>query len=306
MNKKLEYVYNLPVTAAVALIGVYRKFLSPVLHALFGPETFCRFQPTCSKYAEVAIQRHGIMKGFLLSVWRVLRCNPFVAGGADPVPPKGRWRNAHEKVGILGGSFDPVHNAHMALAETARDALGLDRVIFVPVAQSPLKDRTPHASAEVRKEMIEAALAHRSNIEISIYEIAKGEISYSIETAKHFVRKFPFAELYWLLGADQFANLAKWKEIEELAHIVRFAVMCRGEDKLPTLPPELQKVVSVEKLEVPLLAISSTYIREKASEWTDQELGDYVPEGVVDVIRKHKLYEKNPLIQNGENQSEQA
>ncbi len=305
MNKKLEYVYNLPVTASVALIGVYRKVLSPILHALFGPETFCRFQPTCSMYALTALQRHGFMKGTLLAIWRVLRCNPFVAGGADPVPPKGRWRNAHEKVGILGGSFDPIHNAHLALAETARDALGLDRVIFVPVAQSPLKDNTPRASVEARKEMLEVALARRTNIEVSVYEITKGGISYSIETAKHFVRKFPFAELYWLLGADQFANLSKWKDIEELAHIVRFAVMCRGGDKLPVLSPELQQVVSVEVLEVPPLAISSTYIREKAHELTDKELSEYVPEGVVGVIRKHKLYEPVPAL-GDESLKEQA
>ncbi|MCR5183632.1 MAG: nicotinate-nucleotide adenylyltransferase [Opitutales bacterium] len=305
MNKKLEYVYNLPVTASVALIGIYRKFLSPILHALFGPETFCRFQPTCSAYAIGALQRHGFMKGTLLAFWRILRCNPFVAGGADPIPPKGRWRNVHEKVGILGGSFDPVHNAHLALAETARDALGLDRVIFVPVAQSPLKDNSPHASIEARKEMLEVALRRRTNIEVSVYEIEKGGISYSIETAKHFVRKFPFAELYWLLGADQFANLDKWKDIEELAHIVRFAVMCRGGDKLPPLPPELQKVVSVEMLEVPPLAISSTYIRQKATELTDKELGDYVPEGVVEVIRSHKLYQP-ASAQNSENQPTQA
>ena len=292
MKKKnlFKTLKGFPVRFMLGLIAFYRRVISPALHAVFGSEGFCRFTPSCSEYARQAFMRHGFMKGFALSCYRLLRCNPLYPGGADPVPPKGRWRNCHEKVGIFGGCFDPVHNAHLTLAEAARDALGLDRVIFVPAAHSPLKEGAPNASAEARLEMLNAAIEKKAGFEVSDWELAHGGVSYSIETAKHFAEMFPFAEFYWLLGADQLAALGKWRDVESLARIVRFAAMCRDGDSLPALPADLAKFVSVEPLSVPPVDISSTFIREKISTLSDEELEHYMPRSVIRIIRKNKLY----------------
>jgi putative membrane protein insertion efficiency factor len=83
-------------TLAVLPIRFYRRFISP-----WTPPT-CRFHPTCSAYGLEAILAHGVLKGTLLTVWRILRCQPFCAGGADPVPPRGRWRNPPERIGEDG------------------------------------------------------------------------------------------------------------------------------------------------------------------------------------------------------------
>lgn len=274
----------------LGLITFYRRAISPALHAIFGSEGFCRFSPSCSEYARQAFMRHGFLKGFALSSYRLLRCNPLCPGGADPVPPKGRWRNRYEKVGIFGGCFDPVHNAHLTLAEVARDALGLDRVIFVPAAHSPLKEGDPHAGGEYRLAMLNAAIDKKAGFEVSDWELTRGGVSYSIETAKHFSEMFPFAEFYWLLGADQLAALDKWRDVGSLARIVRFAAMCRDGDSLPSLSGDLAKCVSVEPLSVPPVDISSSFIREKISTLSDEELENYMPRSVIRIIRKNKLY----------------
>lgn len=292
MKKKnfFKLIKGFPVRVALGVIFFYRRAISPVLHAFFGSEGFCRFTPSCSEYARQALMRHGFLKGTVLSFYRVLRCNPLCAGGADPVPPTGRWRNRHEKVGIFGGCFDPVHNAHLTLAEAARDALGLDRVIFVPAAHSPLKEGEPSASGDARLEMLNAAIEKRSGFEVSDWELVRGGKSYSVETAKHFAELFPFAEFYWLLGADQLAVLDSWKDVGELARIVRFAAMCRDGNSLPALPGDLAKFVSVEPLSVPPVDISSTFIREKISALSNEELERYMPRSVIRIIRKNNLY----------------
>lgn len=292
MKKKgfFKTLKGLPVRLMLGMIAFYRRVISPALHAVFGSEGFCRFSPTCSEYARQAFIRHGFLKGFALSSYRLLRCNPLCPGGADPVPPRGRWRNRHEKVGIFGGCFDPVHNAHLTLAEAARDALGLDRVIFVPAAHSPLKEKTPNAPGDARLEMLNAAIEKRAGFEVSDWELVHGGVSYSVQTAKHFAEVFPFAEFYWLLGADQLAALDKWYQIDRLSRIVRFAVMCRDGDSLPALSADLAKFVSVEPLSVPPVDISSTFIREKISTLSDSELENYMPRSVIRIIRKNKLY----------------
>lgn len=289
-------IKGFPVRVMLVGIGFYRRIVSPILRGFFGSDGFCRFTPTCSEYARQALLRHGFFKGIGLGTYRILRCNPLCAGGADPVPPKGRWRNRHEKVGIFGGCFDPVHNAHLTLAEVARDALGLDRVIFVPAAASPLKTGTPNASGEDRLEMLEVAIAKRADFEVSDWELKQGGTSYSLATAKHFSEAFPFAEFYWLLGADQLALLDRWHKIEDLAKIVRFAAMCRDGDTLPAISPEIEKFVCIMPLSVPPVDISSTFIREKISTLSDDELEHYMPKQVIKIIRKNKLYSSHADI----------
>lgn len=291
MRLRAAEIFRRPgVALGLAVIAFYRRAVSPALHAIFGGNGFCRFSPTCSEYARQALLEHGFFAGTLLAAWRVLRCNPLSAGGPDPVPAKGTPLFRRERVGIFGGSFDPVHNAHLLLAESARKKLRLDRLIFVPAAHSPLKSAAPAAPAAMRAEMLRAALAGVPGAEISLWEIEQGGKSFSVNTAEHFEDAFPRARLFWILGADQLALLDKWREAETLCRKVTFAAMCRNADALPPVPAALRRVARVVPLETPRTDLSSTEIREKLAAGKIDELRDCLPPAVLNIIRENQLY----------------
>ncbi|MDR1818570.1 MAG: nicotinate-nucleotide adenylyltransferase [Puniceicoccales bacterium] len=135
--------------------------------------------------------------------------------------------NPH-RVGILGGTFDPPHAGHLFLAQDAREHLALDLVLLVPAAASPLKGREAVAPAAARLELARAAAAEFPWLEVEDFEVRRGGLSFSFDTATHLRRRFgPEAELFWLVGADQAAQLHRWHRAEELAKLVRFAVAGR-------------------------------------------------------------------------------
>lgn len=281
------------VFAGLALIAVYRKIISPALHAVFGGNGFCRFSPTCSEYARQALIRHGFFTGTLLAAWRVLRCNPMSAGGPDPVPAQGEPLFRRPRIGIFGGSFDPVHNAHLALAKAARKTLKLDRLIFVPAAQSPLKSTAPGAPEKLRVAMLESAIREIPDAEISTWEIEQGGKSWSILTVEHFEDVFPRADFFWIFGADQLANLDKWRDAERLCRKVKFGAMCRDADALPAVPAPLRKLARVVPISLPRIDLSSTEIREKIAAGEFGKLRDCLPQGVLTIIQNHQLYSRH-------------
>ena len=127
---------------------------------------------------------------------------------------------------LFGGTFDPVHGAHLQVARAAIACMAVERVILIPSAQSPLKAHAPLASDADRLAMLQLATAHAEALAVSDYEIEQGGTSYSLKTALHFQQQYPKAALYWILGADQFAQLARWHAIDQLLQVVRFLV-CR-------------------------------------------------------------------------------
>lgn len=192
------------------------------------------------------------------------------------------------RIGILGGAFDPVHTGHLILAQDAQDALGLERILLVPGAQTPLKGRAPAAADEHRLGMLHAAVKHRPDFEVCDWEIRRGGVSYSLHTAAHLRTRFPDATLYWIIGADQFARLPDWHKIEELGRLVRFAVALRNGDRL-VRPDGLPVTVLADPLPARRVDISSTEIRERfaesrpGAEWL-------LPCPVSEYIREHRLY----------------
>lgn len=278
------------VFAGLAALAFYRKIVSPALHAVFGARGFCRFSPSCSEYARQALLTHGFFAGTLLAAWRVLRCNPLCAGGADPVPAKGEPLFLRPRVGIFGGSFDPAHNAHLALAEAAIRTLKLDRLIFVPAAQSPLKTHAPSVPAELRAEMLRAAIRDLPKAEISLWEIERGGTSFSIDTVRHFEDAFPRAKFFWILGADQLARLDAWRDAETLCRKTAFAAMRRDGDALPPVPAPLRGLARVVPIALPRIDLSSTEIREKIAAGKIRELRGCVPPAVLSIIAENKLY----------------
>lgn len=131
------------------------------------------------------------------------------------------------KLGIYGGSFDPVHLGHLLVAQAAVEELGLDRIFFVPAAQSPFKTNAKPAPDAVRLRLLRLALAGKTYCEVDDQEIQRGGISYTVDTLRAYAKKFPGAELFYLIGADNAAKLNGWREPTELARLAEFVAVPR-------------------------------------------------------------------------------
>ena len=131
------------------------------------------------------------------------------------------------RIGIFGGSFDPVHLGHQLVAQAAREELQLDRAFFVPAAQSPFKPDRQLAPANLRAAMLRLALAGKMWAEVDTQEIDRGGVSYSVDTVANFRKRFPDGEIFYLIGADHVAQLPKWRHSGELARMTTFVVIPR-------------------------------------------------------------------------------
>jgi nicotinate-nucleotide adenylyltransferase len=131
------------------------------------------------------------------------------------------------KLGIFGGSFNPVHRGHLLVARAAFEEVGIDRLFFVPAARSPFKSEEKPAPDEFRLRLLRLALTGKPECEVDSREIRRGGTSYTIDTLREFAREFPGAELFYLIGADNVEALGKWREPVELAGLAEFVVVPR-------------------------------------------------------------------------------
>src|SRR5256885_7550542 len=129
-----------------------------------------------------------------------------------------------ERLGLFGGSFDPVLHGHLLVAQAAAEELDLSRLYFIPAAQSPFKPDSIPAPAHQRLRLLRLALAGQSRYEIDDQEIRRGGVSYTIDTVRDYAARFPKAQLFYLIGADQIAQLPKWRLADELARLVEFVI----------------------------------------------------------------------------------
>ena len=199
------------------------------------------------------------------------------------------------RIGISGGTFDPVHRGHIESALAAKEALQLDKVVFVPGGEPPHKLDRRITPAEDRLSMLRAAVVPYEGLEISEYEISKQEYSYSIDTVRHFTEQYGSeAELFYITGADVVAELTFWKDYEELFRLCSFAVLMRpGYDR----EAFLNQVAYYRKLgariyivDGPLVDISSEAVREAVKNGRIEEVAAYLPQEVQQYIEKRKLY----------------
>jgi len=161
-----------------------------------------------------------------------------------------------ERVGIFGGTFDPVHHGHLLLAEAALEQLDLDRILFIPAALSPFKqDRPPGASPEQRLRMLRLATASEPRFEIDDRELHREGPSFSLDTVRSLLWDHPGVRFLLLIGADNLGDLGRWHGIDELRNLVDFAVLDRDGD-----PSVASCGFAVVKRRVDL---SSTEIRER-------------------------------------------
>lgn len=195
------------------------------------------------------------------------------------------------KIGIMGGTFDPIHVGHLLAAEAARDAHTLDEVWFMPSHIPPHKEDAG-VTGSVRLEMTAEAIAGHPSFRLLDWEVKRGGISYTVDTVKELRDVYPHYSFSFIIGADMVNYLPKWNRIEELVGMLTFIGVNRpgSELALDTLPAFLQEAVVTA--DMPLVDISSTTIRERAA--AGKSIRYMVPERVYDYIVRSGIYGVQP------------
>lgn len=186
------------------------------------------------------------------------------------------------KIGILGGTFNPIHIGHLILAEEAREKLGLNKIIFVPAYLPPHKDNSDIALAKYRYQMIELAIEKNAYFFLSDMEIKRNGRSYTIDTLKEFKKLYPEDELYFIIGSDLLKYLDAWKDLDELIKMVKFIVATRPGYALEKIPSH------ISTLPIRAVDISGFEIRRAIKE--NKSFRYLVPEAVFKYIIKKRLY----------------
>jgi nicotinate-nucleotide adenylyltransferase len=182
------------------------------------------------------------------------------------------------KIGIYGGSFDPIHHAHLILAREAREQLGLEKVIFVPAAVSPFKN-LPAASAEMRLSMLQAAIKDETGFVVDDCELRREPPSYSVDTVDEIrKREGPETELYFLVGEDNVSEFCRWHRFAELEKMVRFVVLDRTGVKARHSYETITRKIDTSATEIRKRVASGLSIRY------------FVPSAVEEIIRRGNLY----------------
>ncbi|MGB2598815.1 MAG: nicotinate-nucleotide adenylyltransferase [Candidatus Omnitrophota bacterium] len=189
------------------------------------------------------------------------------------------------KIGMLGGTFNPIHMGHLVLAEECWHRFELDKVVFIPAHIPPHKEVECSVSAADRLNMTRLALEGYERFEVSTYEIDKKDISYSIETIKHFKEKYaPGAELFFLTGSDWAGDLSTWKNIDEILDSVTFVIASRPGGNVEKSAYEGK----ITRITIPALDISSSDIRDRIKR--REPIDHLVPAPVVQYIGNKGLY----------------
>jgi nicotinate-nucleotide adenylyltransferase len=183
-----------------------------------------------------------------------------------------------KKIAIYGGTFDPVHHAHLILARQAIEALGLDKVILVPAAISPLKKAAPVASGEVRLAMLRAAITGEPEFEVDDCELLRPPPSYTIDTVEDIRQRECDAAIYCLIGEDNIEQLPRWHRFAELEKTVRFVVL----DRSGKQPSHSYQLIHRR------IDISATEIRRRVGQ--NESIRYLVPDSVEEIIQREKLY----------------
>ncbi|MBV7411901.1 nicotinate-nucleotide adenylyltransferase [Dermabacteraceae bacterium P13115] len=189
------------------------------------------------------------------------------------------------RIGVMGGTFDPIHHGHLVAASEVQSKFALDEVIFVPTGQPWQKAERKISDAEHRYLMTVVATAANPRFTVSRVDIERPGSTYTIDTLRDLRRQYPDAELFFITGADALRNIVSWKSADGLFDLAHFVGVTRPGHELDTagIPED-----SVTLIEVPAMAISSTDCRRRVS--AGQPVWYLVPDGVVQYINKYALY----------------
>lgn len=186
------------------------------------------------------------------------------------------------KIGILGGNFNPVHHAHLMMADQVAQRLKLDEVWLMPEYLPPHVDEKATIDSKHRVAMLKLALADNPRLELCLDEIERGGKSYTFDTLSALTERYPEVDFYFIIGSDMADYLPKWYKIGELVKLVKFVAILRDEN------PHESKYPVTWLTDVPLLPISSTQIRNLIAQGIEPHY--LLPEAVLDYIKKNQLY----------------
>ncbi len=200
-----------------------------------------------------------------------------------------------ERLGVFGGSFNPVHLGHLLLAQSAQEQFDLDRVLFMPCAVQPHKDPRMLASAMHREAMVEAAILDNLGFDLLDIELRRGGVSYTVDSLREIRSQYPHSELFFMIGADTLLELHGWKDIDTVLSLCSFIIFARPGYDLQSLAPDaiqlpppwpdrlLRNVCRVRQID-----ISSSDIRHRVAEGLN--IRYLVPQPVEMIIMEHHLY----------------
>lgn len=189
-----------------------------------------------------------------------------------------------QRIGIFGGSFDPVHVGHLLVAQAAYEELGLSRLFLVPAAQSPFKQSDKPAPSAIRAQLLRLALAGKTWCEVDDQELRREGVSYTVETLRSYAARFPNAVLFYLIGADNVQALPQWREATELARLAEFIVIPRPGQADMSFPAPFRGRL----LRGWPLGVSSSEVRERVR--SGRCIAHLVPAAVAEAISNNGLY----------------
>jgi len=173
-----------------------------------------------------------------------------------------------KSLGILGGTFDPVHYGHLLAGEWAREVFNLNQLVFMPAARPPHKDLAGVLDSQHRHRMVELAVSDNPGFSVSTLELERAGFSYTVDTVRYYLQEYPGIELYFIIGVDALQLIYTWKDIEQLAELCQFIVVTRPGYEidregpaLASLPDALWERLTL--LSIPGLEISSSDIRKR-------------------------------------------
>jgi len=191
--------------------------------------------------------------------------------------------NPRMKIGLFGGSFDPIHHGHLILARDAMEQLGLEKVIFIPANISPHKLDHPPAPAHARCEMVAAAIAGESGLEMDSCEVDREGVSFAVDTVSLMIQRHPATDFFYFIGEDNLNALPTWKDIEELRRLAPFVVLARGGTPANHGFPVITRHID----------ISSTDIRKRIARGLSVRY--LLPDKTCEIIQRLGLYRNERL-----------
>ena len=199
-----------------------------------------------------------------------------------------------KKIGIMGGTFNPIHHGHLLLAERAYHQFGLDKVLVMPTKNTYYKKMPDNVTEEQRIEMIKIAIADNDHFELSLEEINREGITYTYETLLNLTRDNPDCEYYFIMGADSLYHIESWYMVEEIFKMATILVAARGVGTSSVLDSQIEYVQNkydavIEKLYAPIMEISSNDIRKRVQ--NGESIRYLLPQNVVRYIEEHHVYE---------------
>lgn len=202
------------------------------------------------------------------------------------------------KIGVMGGTFDPIHHGHLIAAEYARTSLDLNKVIFMPSGMHPFKDNKSITDSDKRADMISLAIDSNKFFKLSSIEINRIGTTYTIDTIRELREEYKGDEIYFIIGSDIIFEIEKWKSFEELIDICKFILLYRPGKEEKDIDKKIQELnlsydIKFEKVKSPLIEISSTEVRRRIKD--KHSIKYLVPEEVEDYILKYNLYNEENI-----------